>query len=279
MADLSASAPCCGTDTQVSCCEPEEKSACCAPSADAGESCGCTTGEPDDDRDIREAVRARYAAAARAAAAGAAAPSSCCGPADVLVTDAGGKQVFGDVNYDADDVAASGGVLTASLGCGVPTAVADLHEGETVLDLGSGAGFPGMVLAIMAAGEPHSRLRVTLIESDTRKAAFLREVARTLGIAVDIIPARIESDQIRAIVDRIDCVTSRALAPLPRLLELSSPFFASGTVGLFLKGRDVTSEIRDAERDWSFALSLQPSRTEADARIAVVTDLKIRKGS
>lgn len=153
------------------------------------------------------------------------------------------------------------------------------RDADRLVDLGSGAGFPGMVLAIMAAGEPHSRLRVTLIESDTRKAAFLREVARTLGIAVDIIPARIESDQIRAIVDRIDCVTSRALAPLPRLLELSSPFFASSTVGLFLKGRDVTSEIRDAERDWTFALHLQPSRTEADARIAVVTDLRIRKGS
>ncbi len=148
-----------------------------------------------------------------------------------------------------------------------------------LVDLGSGAGFPGLVLAIMAAGDPaRTGLRVALVESDTRKAAFLREVARTLGIAVDIIPARIESEKIRAMVERIDCVTSRALAPLPRLLELSFPLFDASTTGLFLKGRDVASEIRESERDWSFALSLQPSRTDAEARIAVVTDLKIKKG-
>lgn len=149
-----------------------------------------------------------------------------------------------------------------------------------LVDLGSGAGFPGLVLAIMAAGDPaRAALKVALVESDTRKAAFLREVARTLGIAVDIIPARIESEKIRAIVERIDCVTSRALAPLPRLLELSSPLFDAGTTGLFLKGREVASEIREAERDWSFALSLQPSRTDAEARIAVLTGLKSKKGS
>lgn len=148
-----------------------------------------------------------------------------------------------------------------------------------LVDLGSGAGFPGLVLAIMAAGDPaRAGLKVALVESDTRKAAFLREVARTLGIAVDIIPARIESEKIRAMVERIDCVTSRALAPLPRLFELSFPLFDAGTTGLFLKGREVASEIREAERDWSFVLSLQPSRTDAEARIAVVTDLKIKKG-
>ncbi|WP_354701633.1 Arsenite methyltransferase [Paraconexibacter sp. AEG42_29] len=89
---------------------------------------------------VRETVRAKYAAAARAAAAGASAPASCCGPAEVALTDAAGTQVFGDALYDADELAASGGALDASLGCGVPTAVADLHDGETVLDLGSGAG-------------------------------------------------------------------------------------------------------------------------------------------
>lgn len=148
-----------------------------------------------------------------------------------------------------------------------------------LVDLGSGAGFPGLVLATMAAGDlARTGLKVALVESDTRKAAFLREAARTLGIAVDIIPARIESEKIRAMVERIDCVTSRALAPLPRLLELSFPLFDASTTGLFLKGREVASEVREAERDWSFDLSLEPSRTDAEARIAVVTDLKIKKG-
>jgi arsenite methyltransferase len=96
--------------------------------------------ELTDPDTLRETVREKYAAAARAAAAGAAAPSSCCGPAEVPLTDASGTQVFGDALYGADEAAGAEQALGASLGCGVPTAVADLHEGETVLDLGSGAG-------------------------------------------------------------------------------------------------------------------------------------------
>jgi arsenite methyltransferase len=96
---------------------------------------------------IRDQVREKYAAAARAAAAGAAAPASCCGPAEVALTDASGTQVFGDALYDADEAAAAANAVGASLGCGVPTAVADLHEGETVLDLGSGAGADVLISA------------------------------------------------------------------------------------------------------------------------------------
>jgi arsenite methyltransferase len=97
---------------------------------------------------IREQVRERYAAAARAAAEGSASSgcgsktsgqSSCCG-IEVALTDEGGTQVFGDALYAAEDVGEAAPAIEASLGCGVPTAVADLHEGETVLDLGSGAG-------------------------------------------------------------------------------------------------------------------------------------------
>ncbi len=100
--------------------------------------------EPDT---IRDQVREKYAAAARAAASGAAAPSSCCGPTEVPLTDASGAQVFGDALYDADEAAGAGDAVGASLGCGVPTAVADLHEGETVLDLGSGAGADVLISA------------------------------------------------------------------------------------------------------------------------------------
>jgi len=100
--------------------------------------------EPDT---IRDQVREKYAAAARAAASGAAAPSSCCGPAEVPLTDASGAQVFGDALYDAAEAAAAEHAVGASLGCGVPTAVADLHEGETVLDLGSGAGADVLISA------------------------------------------------------------------------------------------------------------------------------------
>lgn len=96
--------------------------------------------ELTDPETLRETVRAKYAAAARAAAARAPAPSSCCGPDEVPLTDASGAQVFGGVLYDSEEAAGAAGALDASLGCGVPTAVAELREGETVLDLGSGAG-------------------------------------------------------------------------------------------------------------------------------------------
>jgi ubiquinone/menaquinone biosynthesis C-methylase UbiE len=103
--------------------------------------------ELTDPETIRDQVRAKYAAAARAAAAGAAAPASCCGPTEVPLTDASGTQVFGDALYDADEAAGVANAVGASLGCGVPTAVADLHEGETVLDLGSGAGADVLISA------------------------------------------------------------------------------------------------------------------------------------
>ena len=101
-----------------------------------------TTHEPD----IRETVRERYAAAARAAAGQEASSGGCCGP--VRTTDAAGTQVFGATLYEADESeGATATAVAASLGCGVPTAVADLHAGETVLDLGSGGGADVLISA------------------------------------------------------------------------------------------------------------------------------------
>lgn len=99
---------------------------------------------------IRQAVRERYAAAATASATDEPVGGSCCGPASaapVATTDAQGRQVFGATLYDGADVDAPEAAVAASLGCGVPTAVADLHEGETVLDLGSGAGADVLISA------------------------------------------------------------------------------------------------------------------------------------
>ena len=98
--------------------------------------------------DVREAVRERYAAAARATASGAGAGASCCGPAPVVLDDAAGTQVFGDVLYGAREAGdAPGAAVAASLGCGVPTAVAELRPGDVVLDLGSGAGADVLISA------------------------------------------------------------------------------------------------------------------------------------
>lgn len=100
--------------------------------------------------EIRDAVRERYAAAARASAADEPAGAGCCGPASatpVSTTGADGREVFGAALYDGADAEAPAAAVAASLGCGVPTAVADLHEGETVLDLGSGAGADVLISA------------------------------------------------------------------------------------------------------------------------------------
>jgi arsenite methyltransferase len=146
MAELTTPTPvtsCCSTETQAACCEPSDKDTCCSTAA-AGGACGCSAGgQATEPADIRETVRATYAAAARKAATDAS--SSCCG---VATTDARGAQVFGGALYSIDDAGdAPESALNASLGCGVPTAVADLREGETVLDLGSGAGADVLISA------------------------------------------------------------------------------------------------------------------------------------
>jgi arsenite methyltransferase len=104
-----------------------------------------TTSPPASTADIRETVREKYAAAARAVAEQPAS-ASCCGP--IALTDADERQVFGASLYsDSETEGATAGAVGASLGCGVPTAVAELHEGETVLDLGSGAGADVLISA------------------------------------------------------------------------------------------------------------------------------------
>jgi arsenite methyltransferase len=132
---------CCSTEAQASCCEPSEKASCCDTSA-AGGSCGCSAGATQD---IRESVRDRYAAAARTVAEQS--PSPSCG-GSLALAEADETGVFGVMLYEsAETEGAPDAALGASLGCGVPTAVADLHEGETVLDLGSGAGADVLISA------------------------------------------------------------------------------------------------------------------------------------
>jgi arsenite methyltransferase len=133
---------CCSPAAQETCCEPSEKGGCCGASA-AGGSCGCSEGHSTEPvQDIREIVREKYAAAARQAAD---AGTWCCEPGfDTADT---GPQTFGATLYGEEASHAPQAAVNASLGCGVPTAVADLHEGETVLDLGSGAGADVLISA------------------------------------------------------------------------------------------------------------------------------------
>jgi arsenite methyltransferase len=135
---------CCAPEVQQTCCEPTAKAECCGADASAGD-CGCSAGQQDSSpQTIRETVRERYAAAARAAATG---QGSCCS-GDVALHDQSGEQVFGNSLYGAGEAeGVPQAAVQASLGCGVPTAVADLQAGETVLDLGAGAGADVLISA------------------------------------------------------------------------------------------------------------------------------------
>jgi 16S rRNA (guanine527-N7)-methyltransferase len=148
---------------------------------------------------------------------------------------------------------------------------------KTWLDLGSGAGFPGLVLAILAAN--HQGLAMHLVEATAKKCAFLAEVAKATHTAVDIHCTRIEELTSSESKLKPDIVSARALAPMPRLLELAAPFFRSGTRGLFLKGRNAEREIEAAKSHWHFTSRLHPSLTSNDSSIVEVTELsKANKG-
>jgi 16S rRNA (guanine527-N7)-methyltransferase len=140
-------------------------------------------------------------------------------------------------------------------------------EARTWVDLGSGGGFPGLVIACALTDRPASRIH--LIESHGRKAAFLREAARTLGVPALVHAVRIE-EFINTFSDAVDVVTARAVAPLRALLSYAEPLVNRGALALFPKGQDVEAELTDAAKYWIIDSELIPSRTSPRGRIVVV---------
>ncbi len=138
-------------------------------------------------------------------------------------------------------------------------------DAKTLIDLGSGAGFPGLVLAIL--GVPG----VELVEADSRKAAFLREAARITAATVTLRPCRIAAAPPHA----ADVVTARALAPLDRLLGLASPFIGPETVCLFPKGERAAQELTVARKGWTMIASTHQS--VADPRGVVLRLHKVAR--
>ena len=136
------------------------------------------------------------------------------------------------------------------------------------LDLGSGGGFPGLVVACALADTPGSR--VHLVESNGKKAAFLREAVRVSGAPAIVHQGRI-AQMIERIGEPIDLVTARALAPLADLLALSEPWTKRGAQALFPKGQDVGAELTEASRYWNIEAVLIPSRTDPHGRILSVS--------
>jgi 16S rRNA (guanine527-N7)-methyltransferase len=143
------------------------------------------------------------------------------------------------------------------------------------LDLGAGAGFPGLVIAILQAN--HANFRMHLVESTGKKCAFLAEVVRATSAPVEIHCMRVEELSKSPTRLKPEVVTARALAPLPRLLDLAAPWFGPGVRGLFLKGRDAAKEVEAARRDFAFTCTLHPSLTAADSSIVEIGDLAKRR--
>jgi 16S rRNA (guanine527-N7)-methyltransferase len=144
---------------------------------------------------------------------------------------------------------------------------------RTWVDLGSGAGFPGLVIACALAETPDAK--VHLVESNAKKAAFLREAARLTGAPAVVHAERIETFA-AAFPASADVVTARALAPLKMLLDQSVSLLTTGALGLFPKGQDIDAELTEATKYWTIKVNLAPSRTDSNGRIVVVRALERR---
>jgi arsenite methyltransferase len=271
MAELSTepTSSCCSTDAQATCCEPTDKAECCGTSA-AGGSCGCAAGEPQD---IRESVRQRYAGAARRAAEQFAAP--------VALAEADEAGLFGATLYDADETAgATDAAVNASLGCGVPTAVADLHEGETVLDLGSGAGADVLISArrVGATGKAIG------LDMTDEMLALARANAAEAGVEnVEFLKGYLEDIPLpQASVDVVisNCVINLAadkrvvLAEAARVLRPGGRFAVSDVIAD--EGMDDATRADMAQWTGCIAGALTEAEFRAALADAGLTDVEIR---
>ncbi|KQI70085.1 hypothetical protein AN189_01415 [Loktanella sp. 3ANDIMAR09] len=139
---------------------------------------------------------------------------------------------------------------------------------DTLTDIGSGGGFPGIVIAI-AVKLQRPNMRIQLVESDQRKAAFLRTAARTFDLNVEVFAERIaDTTAIKA-----QCVTARALAPLTDLLGFATQLLESSGVAIFPKGQSAQAEVATARESWQFSCDATVSQTDPAAQILVIKDI------
>ena len=138
------------------------------------------------------------------------------------------------------------------------------------LDIGSGGGFPGLVLGVLLRAR--SDASIELVESNQKKVSFLRVAAAQLELPVTVHAIRIE--QAAATISPHEIVTARALAPLAELLDLAFPFFDGHTRGLFHKGRDYRRELEESSDDWGFDLLEHPSVVEPDSVILDISNVR-----
>jgi 16S rRNA (guanine527-N7)-methyltransferase len=148
--------------------------------------------------------------------------------------------------------------------------IAFAPDAKRWLDMGSGAGFPGLVIAIQLADVPGAM--VHCIESDGRKCAFLREAARATGAAAQIHPVRVEAIAPESL-GPVDAVTARAFAPLRLTLKLARPWMERGAIAVFPRGESARDQIATLPKAWAHAIETLPSVVNPKAAI-----LRIRQG-
>ncbi len=146
--------------------------------------------------------------------------------------------------------------------------VPHLPETGKIVDIGAGAGFPGLPVSLAA------KRSVRLVDSDARKCAFLREAARLTNADVEVVNARIESIGAADEKNPVDIIVARALAPLSNLCEMANSLRA--TTCVFLKGSRWQDELTEAEKAWKMSVEMFESLTEPDARILRITNLAAR---
>lgn len=139
----------------------------------------------------------------------------------------------------------------------------------TWADLGAGAGFPGVVLGILLKGRVGAH--VWLIDSLGKRCRFLEAVVRELDLPATVINGRAEAQKLK-----VDVVTARALAPMPKLLTYAQPYMDRGAQGLFLKGEKAETELQEAWASWTFEADLSVSRSDPRGRIVSVRSLHAR---
>jgi 16S rRNA (guanine527-N7)-methyltransferase len=148
-----------------------------------------------------------------------------------------------------------------------------LVEGDpgAIIDLGSGGGIPGLPLAIAWPAAP--KVFAHLVESNAKKAAFLRAAIRATAAPARVHETRIEALKVEDVEPRPKLVVARALAPLPRLLELAFPFLAAGAIGLFHKGQHVEDELTESTKYWRIIHRLHPSRLPGGGSIVEIREI------
>jgi arsenite methyltransferase len=261
---------CCAAEEQAACCESGDKADCCG----QGEDCGCDAGATD----IRETVRERYAAAATQVATtdpGA----GCCAPSDAFD---GGSEVFGAALYALSDHKQLPDTATlASLGCGNPTAVAELEEGETVLDLGSGGGIDVLLSAkrVGPTGKAHG------LDMTDEMLALARENAKKAGVEnvqfhkgyIEEIP--LPDASIDAVIS--NCVLNlsgdkpRVLREVARVLRPGGRFAISDVIA----DEDMDEATRADMQQWTGCIAGALTRREFTSALADagLTDIEIRE--